>query len=367
MTTGNVTVVAPADADADDWAMTCETAEAAFADACSAALGVALERGSPLLSALTTGRQVMVLMYSGGDRGADGMPAFAWGRGWATASYDPLLDERHGNLLRSAVLDPLLAAARAGWIGAVWAGVPCESFTCLRFVEPGEGEPEAPPLRSRAYLPDLPPCPEGWQGYRDMHERFVDAAFDVMCAVRVAGGRAVAENPIDRGDVRRVAVYREEYADHAPLELHPRAQAFLASGGQVVDMAQCMSRGLFQKWTSLICDERTAAVLEPVQRAPCVHVRGDHAMQAKGLDHQGVSRSKRAAAYPRHMNWWAATALTGGSHSEVYAIMAETIQPILEPAIARAEAEGDARTAALGRGVAAAFARLEPPALQADE
>ena len=188
-----------------------------FARACSILLETAVDRRAPLLGALATGKRVAVILFAGGDRGKEGMDHQVRRRGWAAAPYDVLLDARHGNVLRSSVFHPLLAAARAGWVEAVWAATPCESFSVLRFKPPPPGAAwEAPPVRRRSSLPGLPPTPAGWEDFVGRHERFVEITALTVEAVRAWGGAVIIENPVDRGDEGRTRFYRREYADHAP-------------------------------------------------------------------------------------------------------------------------------------------------------
>ena len=338
-----------------------------FARACSWALDASVHRDSPLVPALATGKPVLAHVFAGRDRGLAGLEAKIdkHGKGRiAVAAFDKRRDPVHGNLNRQEVKAGLRAAARVRWVVDVYSGTPCESFTVLRFNPPRPGQQECPPLRKRSWLPGVPPIPEGWEDYFAMHEAFVEFTFDLGDDVLAwPGGRFVAEGPIDRGDeLGRPQFFRPEWAEHVPLEKHPRAVRFIQEHKAVVqDMCQCMSGAACQKATSLISDKETGTAYAgaSVQCIPCVHEDGTHAEQAYGEDENGESRSARSAEYPEGMCDWLAVGLCGGSRDEVYAAALAAAQTALR-AVGAAVAERHGLRI-LEEGDAAAAAAASPP------
>ena len=320
-----------------------------FARACSWALGTPLHRSSPLAAALATGLPVAVHLFSGRRRGRAGLAAKLAGRGWAVAAYDIIEDKEHGDLTCKSVTDPIFAAAKVGWVRRGFSGCPCESFTVLRFNPPRPGQKECPPLRYRSWLPSWPPLPDGWEDYMAMHEGFVELTFAVGDAIlEWPDGRYGVEGPIDRADEEgRPRFFRKKWAEHVPLERHPRAVQFIGKhGARCVDICQCMSAGPFQKATTLISDAETSAAWEGAC-LPCVHEDGEHKEQAYGEDENGESRSARSAEYPEGMCEWLAVGLGGGTRAEVHEAALAAAEPVLH-------AIGPERAAAYDRALRAA-------------
>ena len=304
----------------------CELAAEAFSRACTAALGTPMQPDTPLLRALLTGRRVLTLLFGGPEReaGEGGIDDAVWDRGSAAAVYDRDRPGPFGDLRSGANTGHIVAACKAGWTD-VFSAAPCESFTCLRLLEPPPGEREAPPLRLRSYLPGLPPTPPGWEEYLEEHEGFVDLTADSITGAVRAGRRGGAENPIDKGDkLGRRHFYREHFAEHAPLTLHPRILQMKAELGlQEIDFTQCMSGATAEKGTTIIADDKSAAALRPVAATKCIHPPKWH-KEARGRDAEGRSRSKQSAYYKPVMNSWVAAAFTDGYADDVAAIMASS-------------------------------------------
>ena len=262
--------------------------------------------------------------------------------GFAAARLDTCLDAELGDVSSPAVMVPWARECAGGRVQAMKSDLPCESFSCLRSRPVKPGQAPAPPLRSRAALPGLPPTPPEWRAYMAKHEAYVATTFDLGTDVILKSspgpGRFVCEGPIDRGDpelkVNGTKVYRTAYADHAPLELHPRVTRFRAeTGARVLHVFQCACRGAFQKATSLIVDKATAEALGPLACLPCVHT--EHEEEAVGVDAEGMSNSRKSRVYPRAFAEAITLGVTGGTAAEVEAVVrAAFLATVREAAVA---------------------------------
>ena len=196
------------------------------------AAGAALERQMPAAvdataAAVQAAKGRLFLDMFGGEQPVVAKAA-SW-RNFVTVTLDTCLDPG-SDLSRRAVAAQWVRECVAGNVGAYKSDMPCVSFTCLWGKPAGPGQQPKPKLRSRACLPGLPPIPPEWVLYMRKHEAFVDLTFDCATPTVLHGGRAVVVGPADRGNEALGELYRRAYADHAPLELHPRALR-LDSGG----------------------------------------------------------------------------------------------------------------------------------------
>ena len=286
-------------------------------------------------------RGKLLLDLFGGDQPVVAVAAAR--NGYKAARLDTCLDAELGDVANPKVMLPWARECRAGRVLALKSDLPCQSFTCLRCRPVAAGKVPAPPLRSRARLPDLPETPPEWRAYMAKHEGFVATTFDlgtdVILRPKPIRGRFIAEGPLDRGNpnliVNGTKVYRAAYADHAPLELHPRVQRFLAeTGARVVYAFQCACRGLFQKASALIADAETAEALEPLTCLPCVH--SEHEEEAVGDDAAGNSNSCKSRVYPAVFAEAITMAVTGSTAAEVEAL----VKPCFLETVRAAAAEG---------------------------
>ena len=243
--------------------------------------------------------------------------------GFLAARLDTCLDPVGGDVSKPAVMGPWARECAAGNVRALKSDLPCQSFTCLRSRAVAEGEVAAPPLRSRAALPGLPPTPPEWRAYLQKHEGFVNTTFDLGTDVilKPAGrGRFLAEGPVDRGNEAKPEHYRKAYHDHAPLELHPRVTRFVEeTGSRVLHVYQCACSSPFQKASALVVDEQTALALQPLADLPCVHTK--HEQEATGRDSEGVSLSHKSRVYVRPFAEALTIAVAGASPAEVHAVV----------------------------------------------
>jgi hypothetical protein len=285
----------------------------------------------PASDAVSRAGGKLLLDLFGGDQPVVAEAAEA--NGFVAARLDIYLDAEQGDVSNDEVMAPWARECAAGRVASLKSDVPCQSFTCLRARPVQPGQAPAPPLRSRALLPELPPTPPEWKVYMAKHEKWVATTFDLGTDVLLKSapvkGRFLAEGPIDRGNVglkvNGTTIFRKEYADHAPLELHPRVLRFLAeTGARVVYAFQCACRGVFQKGTALIADPATAEALQPLTDLPCVHTSGGHEKEAVGLDDAGESNSHASRVYPHVFAEALTMAVTGSSAAEVEAVVRPT-------------------------------------------
>ena len=280
-----------------------------------------------------TGREQGMLDLFGGDQPVVTTAAARFG--CSVVTLDSCVDPVGGDLTNQSVVERWGGECEAARVWAVKSDLPCSSFTCLWGKPARPGAPPKPKLRSRALLPGLPPTPPEWRLYMRKHERWVGLTFDWATPVVLAGGRAAVEGPTDRGNPLLGWAYRQAYADHAPLELHPRALAFCkATGGRVVHSFQCACGGAFQKATSHIADAATADALGPLAALPCVHVVGGHEGVADGVDGNGESLSNQSRVYPSSYAEAVAVGLAGGTAEDVLAIVAPAFQEVVRVAAA---------------------------------
>ena len=316
---------APPSADPDQ--LECAVFREVYARACSIALGVPIDRRDPMIAMLMTLRRLTICALFAGPKREGDIEDWAWRLGGTAACYDVQRDEVHGNLQSSRVCGAIHAAAMAGWFIKIIIAMPCQSFTCMKLVPVPAGQPEAPPMRLRSYLPDVPPCPPGWEPYFNKHERFIVWSWDVACAVlEWEEGGLIAEHPVDRGDEQKPRFYRTRFAEHAPLSLHPKtlevAERF---GVREVDVVQCMSRCEHEKGTTLFADEETWGGL-CAAALPCVH--DDH-KQCTGVDAEGNSISELSSYWTSVMNRWIVLASLGASFATVRNAALDAAEPAL--------------------------------------
>ena len=283
----------------------------------------------------------LLLDLFGGDQPVVSEAAAA--NGYVAARLDICLDAELGDVSKEKVMAPWARECAAGRVASLKSDVPCQSFTCLRARPVEPGQVPAPPLRSRALLPALPPIPPQWRAYMAKHEKWVETTFDLGTDVLLRSspvkGRFLAEGPIDRGNpelkVNGTSVFRKEYADHAPLELHPRVLRFLSeTGARVIYAFQCACRGVFQKGTALIADADTAEALQPLADLPCVHTK--HDKEAVGFDEAGESNSHASRVYPHVFAKVLTMGVTGSTAEEVEA----ALRPTFLETVRLAAAEG---------------------------
>ena len=295
----------------------------------------------PASDAVSRAGGKLLLDLFGGDQPVVAEAARA--NGFVAARLDICLDAEQGDVSNDEVMAPWARECAAGRVASLKSDVPCQSFTCLRARPVQPGQAPAPPLRSRALLPELPPTPPEWKVYMAKHEKWVATTFDLGTDVLLKSapvkGRFLAEGPIDRGNVglkvNGTTIFRKEYADHAPLELHPRVLRFLAeTGARVVYAFQCACRGVFQKGTALIADRATAEALQPLADLPCVHTK--HEKEAVGFDDAGESNSHASRVYPHGFAEALTMAVTGSTAAEVEAV----VRPIFLGTVRAAAAVG---------------------------
>lgn len=286
-----------------------------YARACSLKLGLCVMRDDPLIRALLTNRdRVVVCPFAGPKREGD-LEDWAWDLGAVAACYDVQRCPVRGNLQWGHNKAVILEAARVGWVDACILAIPCESFTCMRLVPIPADQPQAPPLRLRSCLPDLPPCPEGWEPYLSKHEAFVAFGWDLAAAVLDwASGRLVAEHPVDRGDEAKIRFFREQFAEHAPLSLHPGTIELMTRYRvRETDVVQCMSRCEHEKGTTIFADEETSEAIA-FGALPCVH---QSHKECSGTNPDGSSVSEQSSYWTSEFNRWLMLAVLGGSPAAV--------------------------------------------------
>ena len=246
-------------------------------------------------------RGVGVHLFSGRSGVSQGFAAEARARGWGVLEVD-LLSHPAYNLLDEATYHSLLAAARAGRISFLMAGIPCETFSVARWRQsPGS---TAWPLRDRESARPLDGLT--WQ------ERLAVARADTLAertchlcqAVHDAGGVFVIENPPDRGDGPYAGSFWP--GEHAPLWRLPCIRSLqVSTGAQLVSCAQCRFGAATQKVTSFLLSQGVAPHLSWLEGYQCHHRARDgpaHMDVAVGWDEWWQSRSRRAAAYPPSLN-----------------------------------------------------------------
>ena len=307
------------------------------------AAGAALQRQLPAAvdaaaAAVQAAKGQLFLDMFGGDQPV--VAEAAARRSFVTVTLDTRLDPGN-DLARRSFTAQWVRECVAGNVKAYKSDMPCVSFTCLWGKPAGHGQQPKPKLRSRACLPGLPPTPPEWVLYMRKHEAFVDLTFDCATPTVLRGGRAVVEGPPDRGNEALEELYRKAYADHAPLELHPRALRFCAdTGGRTVYSYQCACGGSFQKATAHITDPATADALGPLCALPCVHEQGGHAEVADGVDAAGKSLSDASRVYPGPYAEAVAIAVTGGSAADVSAVVMPAFREVVQAAAAAGTLRG---------------------------
>ena len=273
------------------------------------------------------------------------------------ANIDTCHDSVDGDWGRPEVHNFWRDEAREGRVFAGRFEVPCKTFSCSGLNDEAPPGVEAiPQLRSRRALPGLPPTPPAYQGLVDLHELFVDVACDIFEALITRKRRCILEGPTDRGnEALGPRVYRKKFADHAPLELHPRVVRLTTEFGAVVIRCfQCAAGGKFQKATTFICDPASAAALQPLARLPCVHAA--HEKVAHGLDPiSGQALSHEARIFPYTLAVVLAIVLAGGGPREVRAQLAPVFTQVFRKAAAAANLHPEAQVFS-GSAAARAFA-----------
>jgi hypothetical protein len=307
-----------------------------YARACSVALGVPVDRRDPMVRMLMSGRALTICAPFAGPKRDGDIEDWARNLGGAAACYDVQRDATHGDLTSGRVCGAIMAAARAGWFTKIIMAMPCQSFTCMKLVPVPIGEPPAPPMRLRSMLPGVPECPEGWEPYFAKHERFISWGWDVASAVlEWEGGGLIAEHPVDRGDEQKPRFYREKFAEHAPLSLHPKTlEAVERFGVKEMDIVQCMSRCPHEKGTTLFADATTWRALKAAA-LPCLHETHD---QCAGTNSEGNSVSQLSSYWSSEMNRWIVLAAIGGSYAAVRSAALDAAEPAIIAAGLRKEA-----------------------------
>ena len=147
-----------------------------------------------------------------------------------------------------------------------------------------------------------------------------------------------AEHPVDRGDQQKPRFYREQYAEHAPLSLHPTSiEMGDRFGIEEVDVVQCMSRCAHEKGTTIFADRYTARAVRAAA-LPCVH---DKHEECAGVDANGKSISEQSSYWSSEFNRWAVLATVGGAPASVRVAALDAAAPdLLKAGLSRSAFDG---------------------------
>ena len=224
-------------------------------------------------------------------------------------------NERCCNLMRDHVYNGLLRECKTGKYTCVVAGIPCNGYSCLRFLDDGG----ARALRDREHPTGLPGLSEQDRASLAMSNTLTVRSLALCAAVFEAGGEVLIENPMDYGEPglwatnprtgrveadSAVAAARLQKR-HAPLWCMPWTRSFAeATDAELLNFAQCRFESPFQKYTSLLVTrdfERCAPSLSAFRDKPCT-CRKPHAKVAVGRNANGDWVSAASARYPEAMN-----------------------------------------------------------------
>ena len=255
-------------------------------------------------------------LFSGTPRSGSLAAAFE-ARGWAAREVDVLRGGAGHDLTDDTTYQRLLRRAEAGDWRLAFIGTPCSTYSVARF---RDSEGDARPLRRRSCggRVDGLTFVEGCKA--DEADLLVRRSVAIARAIVANDGDVVFENPIDRGDRElsdslqprcplRHCVFQE--ADHFPLWCEPEMQQYRDdSGSRMLHFPMCAFGSPYQKWTSLMCTPRAAALLEPGTGCR----RCDHALHeavAAGYGPDGEPLGPPAGRYPEQLHLFWAAALAG--------------------------------------------------------
>ena len=265
---------------------------------------------------MAAARPGVLHLFSGRPR-SDSLAAAFEARGWATREVDVLRGGAGHDLTDDTTYRRLLRRAEAGDWRLAFIGTPCSTYSVARF---RDGEGDARPLRRRSCggRVDGMTFAEGCKA--DEADLLVRRGIAIARAIVANDGDVIFENPVDRGDRAlsdslqprcplRHRVFQE--ADHFPLWCEPEMQQYGdESSSRMLHFPMCAFGSPYQKWTSLMCTPRAAALLGPGTGCK----RCDHALHeavAAGYGPDGEPLGPPAGKYPEQLHLFWAAALAG--------------------------------------------------------
>ena len=126
------------------------------------------------------------------------------------------------DLLDNDVYEPLLRRVQRGEFLAVYAAPPCSTFSVSRFTRSADSADGGPPVirrRSNGQVTGMVNCPAKHRRELRKANELIRRTCTLLRAAADAGSEIALENPADRGDPKRPALFPEP--DHAPLWIMP--------------------------------------------------------------------------------------------------------------------------------------------------
>ena len=220
----------------------------------------------------------------------DGLVRILRGAGFEVEAYDTLEDKHGQDLLRTAVLNPILHRLSKNEYVFAFIATPCSSFSILKamrtLLDPELKEAE---------------LSEHERAYFTKHSRLAAISATIASFAHRATIPFVVENPSPRHDPDSAA-YWAEFAHLASLFDMPCFKALIKSTGAILTIfSQCMFGGRFQKMTGFLAAPRIAKLVAHLFGSQiCSH--SHHQQQAMGVDEHGLSLAAQSAAYPPRLN-----------------------------------------------------------------
>lgn len=237
----------------------------------------------------STPAQTRVAIFFSGPQD-DGLVRILRGAGILVDAFDTLEDATNQDLLRTAVLNPLLHRIAKGYYSFVFLATPCSSFSILKamrtLIDP--------------HLKDVE-LTDYERAYFKKHDRLAATSATIASFAHKSATPFVIENPPPRHDPDSPAHW-PKFAHLASLFDMPCFLALIEStGAKLTTFSQCMFNGRFQKMTGFLSSPRITNIVSSIFGSKiCNHKHHDYL--AMGLDEHGESLAAQAAAYPPEMN-----------------------------------------------------------------
>ena len=212
------------------------------------------------------------------------------GAGFPVDAYEILENPTEQDLLKPAVLSPLLHRIAGGEYAFVIIATPCCSFSVLKAMRT-----LLDPELKESELSDLE------RAYFKKHNRLAAISATIAQFAHRAQTPFLIENPAPRHDPDSVAFW-EEYKHLASLFDMPCMQKLIEiTGAKLTIFSQCEFGGRFQKMTGFLCSPRISNLVAHLFGTKvCSH--SHHQELAMGLDEDGASLAAQSAAYPPLLN-----------------------------------------------------------------
>lgn len=243
--------------------------------------------------------KAVLLLFSGRGDAYTSLARTIGRLGEMVEEMDILLDPLGADLSKPEVMERVTAGIQQGSYSFVFAAPPCDSAS----VAVSDTRPR---LRSTAQPWGVSNVPKRWRAYLERRNVLFRNTAQCLLAAHQAGVPWAVENPSPRNDPR-VAGYWSRYADWGTLWDCLRTLGISPSPSALADVpvtiegveeslvAACAFGAKYQKLTMFWSSAQCEPLRKRLDNKLCCH--SAHAIQLKGKDVDGESRTSKAAQY----------------------------------------------------------------------